>query len=218
VYASGDANRVSCSGWTPAVRPHSEQNLAEVESAAPQCPQDRARNAPHSSQNLACGRFSRWHRGQGMSNVSRVRISSRRPRSPVTGPREPPELGVPAAPAARQPDPTASRPRAPDGRFRPGLAQKPFGGPRPAAPTGQNLRPRHAPDSYTPSGSPDPDSLEAPPEPADSDAVAPPRDRALARLAHGSAGCRPYRSPKPRPILWSERPCAFDRPKPTGKR
>ena len=104
----------SGSGGTPAGRPHSEQNLADVESAAPQCPQDRARGAPHSSQNLACGRFSRWHRGQGMSNVSRVRIAaaghvraSQDPGSRRAWASRPPPGG------ARQPDPTVSRPLAP---------------------------------------------------------------------------------------------------------
>ena len=33
------------------------------------------RGVPHSSQNGACGRFSCWHRGQGMFNVSRVLIA-----------------------------------------------------------------------------------------------------------------------------------------------
>ena len=92
--SGGDANRASGSGGTPVARPHSEQNLAVVESAAPQCPQDRARGAPHSSQNLACGRFSRWHRGQCIPSVSRFRITCCRPGSSVTAPGRSPQLGV----------------------------------------------------------------------------------------------------------------------------
>ena len=85
-------------------RPHSEQNLAAVESAAPQCPQDRARGAPHSSQNLACGRFSRWHRGQCIP-TSPIPDRSCRPGSSVTAPGRSPELGVPDRPGG-----TAARP------------------------------------------------------------------------------------------------------------
>ena len=37
------------------------------------------RGVPHAPQNFACGRFSCWHRGQGILSVSRVRIVSGRP-------------------------------------------------------------------------------------------------------------------------------------------
>jgi hypothetical protein len=73
---------------------------------------------PHASQNVACGRFSCWHRGQCIPSVSRFRIvrgqpgtASRHPGSHQSSASRP-SLG------ARQPDPSASRPRAPDGRFR----------------------------------------------------------------------------------------------------
>ena len=32
------------------------------------------RSVPHASQNVACGRFSCWHRGQCILSVSRVRM------------------------------------------------------------------------------------------------------------------------------------------------
>ena len=117
------------------------------------------RGVPHSPQNFACGRFSCWHRGHRIPSVSRVRIVSGQP-----GTRH----GTRAAAGARhpgrsvghgRPDPTPTRPRAPDGRFwgvvRPGAC----GETPSAAPTGQNSRLRHAPDGYTPSWRLDPTRL-----------------------------------------------------------
>jgi hypothetical protein len=54
---------------------------------SPTVPTGSGRDAPHSSQNWACGQFSRWHRGQGMPSVSRFPIASCRPGQSVTAPR-----------------------------------------------------------------------------------------------------------------------------------
>ena len=143
---------------------------------------------PHSSQNFACGRFSCWHRGHRIPSVSRVRIVSGQPGT---------RRGTRAAAGARlpgrsvghgRPDPTPTRPRAPDGRFwgvvRPGACgETPW-----AAPTSQNSRLRHAPDGYAPSWRPDPASLEAPLEPAEGDLVS---DRSAHRE---NAARRSYRA------------------------
>ena len=129
------------------------------------------RGVPHSSQNFACGRFSCWHRGQGIPSVSRVRIVSGQPGTASRHPGRRQSSASRPFHGARRPDPTPTRPRAPDGRFwgvvRPGAC----GETPSAAPTGQNSRLRHAPDGYTPSWRPDPDPLEPPPEPAERDAV-----------------------------------------------
>jgi hypothetical protein len=56
------------------------------------------RGVPCASQNVACGRFSCWHRGQGIPSVSRVWIVSACQGLRVTAPGPPPKLGVPAVP------------------------------------------------------------------------------------------------------------------------
>jgi hypothetical protein len=56
------------------------------------------RGVPHASQNVACGRFSCWHRGHRIPSVSRVRIVSACQGLRVTTPGPPPELSVPAVP------------------------------------------------------------------------------------------------------------------------
>ena len=138
------------------------------------------RGVPHAPQNVACGRFSCWHRGHRIPSVSRVRIVSGRPGTPRHGTRAAAGARRPGRSVGHgRPDPTPTRPRAPDGRFwgvvRPGAC----GETPSAAPTSQNSRLRHAPDRYTPSWRLGPAPLEPPVESADGDAVAPPRDRAL---------------------------------------
>jgi hypothetical protein len=85
----------------------------------------------HSSQNFACGRFSCWHRGQGISDVSRFRLGAGQDHAAPD----------PFAPAGvrrsgrcvghGRPDRTPTRPRAPDRRFRPSLPDTRHGGSRP---------------------------------------------------------------------------------------
>ncbi len=112
----------------------------------------------HSSQNFACGRFSCWHRGQCISNVSRFRLACR-PRSRGADPGPPPELGFPAVRGARAPrpyrDPASGARWAVSGEVRPGACEETPS----AAPTSQYSRLRHAPDSYTPSWGLDPTRL-----------------------------------------------------------
>ena len=132
---------------------------------------DPLKGLAHSSQNFACGRFSCWHRGHRIPSVSRVRIVQRRQ---AHASRHPGRRRSSASRPFRgdgRPDPTATRPRAPDGRFwgvvRPGACgETPW-----AAPTSQNSRLRRAPDGYAPPWRPDPHPLEAPPEPGEGDPV-----------------------------------------------
>jgi hypothetical protein len=88
------------------------------------------RGVPHASQNVACGRFSCWHRGQCIPSVSRVRIVRGLPGTPRHGTRAATGARLPGRPVGHgRPDPTLTRPRAPDGRFwgvvRPGACGRP---------------------------------------------------------------------------------------------
>ena len=87
------------------------------------------RGVPHASQNFACGRFSCWHRGQCISSVSRFRIVSGQPGT-RHGTRAAAGARLPGRPVGHgRPDPTPTRPRAPDGRFRAWFALEPVGEP-----------------------------------------------------------------------------------------
>ena len=94
-----------------------------------------------------------------------------------------------------RPDPTPSRPRAPDGRFW-GVVRAGACGETPwAAPTSQNSRQRHAPDGYTPSWRPESDPLEAPTGTGRGDLVEPPGDLSLARGLPDRADPQPRQLP-----------------------
>jgi hypothetical protein len=212
----------------PAARPHSEQNLAEVGSTAPQCPQDLASGAPHSSQNLACGRFSRWHRGQCIPSVSRFRIASAGQDQASRHPGGRRSSASPTVPRGYgSPDPTASRPPAP--AWLP-LAVSPLADPFPSASVAQqrgrrsvapvaswsqrNHLPGRQPDTRRPRRSvergPSPTGRRArsvgggAQTPALADGLAPPSPRAVGadREAAGAATCGPCQSlgPSSRPV------------------
>jgi len=104
------------------------------------------RGVPHSPQNFCPLGFSCWHRGQGIWSGSPVRIVSGQPGTASRHPGRRDSSASRPFHGVRRPDPTATRPRAPDGRFwgvvRPGAC----GQTSLAAATGQNSRLRRAPD------------------------------------------------------------------------
>ena len=104
-------------------------DLAPSDPRRPAWDWPRARGVPHAPQNFACGRFSCWHRGQGIWSGSPVRIVSGQPGTASRHPGRRRSSASRPFHGARRPDPTATRPRAPDGRFwgvvRPGLHPAP---------------------------------------------------------------------------------------------